>query len=142
MNKFQSYKFFKFSQIKPQKLPEIKTLSEQEIKNLKIETVPWKHGSGPGGQKVNTKASGGRAFCSFNGKKYTTESKIGRDTVNNQGVAKRKLIKKLNDVVNQERNLMILSEEKLMKNELMELKGVGYKFPEVLYELDGGMSKV
>ena len=69
MNRFQGYKFFKLSQAKLLAVPELKKLSETEIDNLGIKTEPWKHGSGQGGQKVNKKASGGRAFCVFQGKK-------------------------------------------------------------------------
>jgi protein subunit release factor B len=135
MNKFRAYKYFKLSQITTQPVPELKKLSEQEIANLKITTEPWKHGSGPGGQKVNTKASGGRARCVFQGKKYVAESKVGRDTVYNQGKAYKFLIEDLNIVLNKERTETILSNERLMQRELLALKGKEYEFPEEVYKL-------
>ena len=133
MSRFKGYTFFKLSQVQLKPVPAKKVFSESEISALNIKTEPWKHGSGPGGQKVNTKASGGRAFCHFNGKKYTATSKKGRDNVYNQGLAKKTLIEDLTKLINKERSAAISHNEKQQKAELLEYKNKPYKIPENIY---------
>merc|ERR1712189_55696 len=101
-----------------------------------ITTEPWKHGSGPGGQKVNKKASGGRARCNFDGKLFLAESKIGRDTEYNQDKARKLIPEKINAYLNKERSSIITKKKQIHKEEILSLVNVPYEHPDKLYRID------
>merc|ERR1711981_1448175 len=104
-------------------------LTETQVAELNIQTEPFKKASGPGGSKVNKKASAGRAYCVLNGKKIIAETMKYRETENNQTLAKKELVVKIHKQLNKERAQMLSTYDKACREELLSFKNKPYKHP-------------
>lgn len=122
-----------FSTAKLLEVPAPKYLSASEIADLNIKTEVFRKSKGKGGSKTNKKASAGRAFCHFGGKKIVTEHMKGRDPGTNKDMAEKALIEKLNTKINQPRSITLQKNAKVANAELQALVKIPFEHDDELY---------